>query len=92
MPARQKTYDAKCSEASKLRERVDQLEAAIRELGESGALGRLAIKLGALERQLVDRNAENAKLASELNTALAALGAQASGEPWTGEQDPAVAP
>lgn len=91
MAARQSTYDAKCREASRLRDRVDQLEKAIRELGESGALGRLASKLDGLERQLVDRNSENAKLASELETALLALGVRASGEPWIGEQDPAVA-
>jgi len=91
MPARRKTYDAKCEQADKLQARVDELEAAIRELGQSGALGRLANKLNGLEQQLADRNGENAKLASELETALAALGARASGEPWIGEQDSAVA-
>lgn len=45
-----------------------------------------------LKEQLVGQNTENAKLAGELETAVAALSAQASGEPWIGEQDPAVTP
>jgi polyhydroxyalkanoate synthesis regulator phasin len=49
MAARQKTYDDKCRQAGALQDRVDELESAIRELGESGALGRLAEKLNAEE-------------------------------------------
>ena len=104
MPARQATLDAERAENERLwAENVRLRKAnaaatatlsfATRAAGmiDSAQVAGLKNQIGTLERRIEALTAENVHLASELETALAALSARASGEPWIGEQDPAVA-
>ena len=105
MPARQATLDAERAEKAALQQEIAKLRrdfagikvtvsSVSRAAGmiDSAQVTGLKNQIGTLERRIEALTAENVRLASERETALIALGAQASGEPWTGEQNPAVAP